>query len=330
MSKDNAQDQTSKNESRIVLILKEIELILKNGAAWIGLTAIFVGLLLDIKISNKNIEDSISELVSSFLITGGTTLLSVALINLIYERWHDKKIEAQIQSIPESVKTKIESSIVQISENVSSKFNPCVPCKIFHPGYQEKDPIADYIKRSLENSDGKYYYTGIGMTTMAGLIGRMPDKLKEAYFLIPNPQYKGLTNEDRRNMATSIDKIIKTWNCQNQMKVEFVLLDHIPSFHIHKTSSDCWFAFLDKGVHGMQERQKYPATYQYRKNQDKSDDNYEMYHTIADTINKLYSRHSSGTSCKRYIFMQGQITCQIGNKPTKEIEEKDFIKLFRS
>ena len=250
-------------------------------------------------------------------------------------------MELRVNNIPESVKENIKSSIEQISENIACNVNPCVPCKIFLPGLQLKDPIVDYIKRSMANSDGKYYYTGIEMSTMAKAIGEMTDKLKEAVFLIPNPTCEGLTDDDRKIMYISVGKLLEAWESAKHIKVEFVFLNYIPPFHIHKTSSDCWFAFLDKIAGNDQERQKYPATYQYKKNKDKSDDNYEMYHTISDTIDKLYSRHQNGALCERYIFMQGQtvkiskrktvtanITCQKDDKPMMAIKKEEFINLF--
>lgn len=337
---DKIQDQTSKN-GKIVSILR-------NWSVLIGLVAIFVGLILSI-VTNKipfnefvwiNFLQSISFVFS----TGGTTFLSVALINFIYEQWRDNDMENKVNDIPESVKKNIESSITQISANITCRFNPCVPCKIFPPGLQQNDPIADYIRKSIENSDGKYYYTGIGMSTMASVIGEITDKLKEAYFLIPHPKCEGLTDDDRSIMVNSIEEIIEAWESAKQIKVEFVLLNYIPPFHIHKTSTDCWFAFLDKRAHDNQERQKYPATYQYQKNKDKSDDSYEMYHTIADTIDKLYSRHLAGALSERYIFMQGQsvwttrmnrpinrtvdITYQKYDTSIVAIKKEDFTNIF--
>jgi hypothetical protein len=197
------------------------------------------------------------------------------------------------------------------------------------------------LKESIKYSDGKYYYTGIEMSTMAKAISELTDKLKEAYFLIPNPSLNRLTDDDKNNMAKSIESLIKVWESTKRIKLEFIFLNYIPPFHIHKTSKDCWFAFLDIGTKVSQQRQKYPATYQYRKDKDKSNDNYEMYHTIAETIDKLYDRHQSGADSERYIFMQGQvikntkkrnitasITCQKEGEPLKAIEKEEFIKLF--
>lgn len=338
MSIDEGENQTSKNEKKIVIILR-------NWTARIGLVAIFIGLLLSIGADNMSIGKldwaSIFKLLSSLCTTIGSTFLSVALINHIYDQWRDNIMENKVKNIPQSVKKNIESSIAQISANVTCRFNPCVPCKIFPPGLQQNDPIADYIKKSIENSDGKYYYTGIGMSTMASVIDEITDKLKEAYFLIPDPRCEGLTDDDRSIMANSIGKIIEAWESARQIKVEFVILKYIPPFHIHKTSTDCWFAFLDKRAQNNQKRQKYPATYQYKKNNDNSDDNYEMYHTIADTIDKLYNRHLAGVSSERYIFMQGQsvknnsqtvsITYKKNNKSIKEMnKDAFFMKLFKT
>lgn len=346
----------------------KIKRILKKGTLVIGIVAIMLGTFLNIIYSlyAKNTESSVKEIIiwevvrllSSCLSTGGVTFLSVALINLMYEQWRDgemknniqamntnihnslqssmNKIDTQIQSLPLSIKDNISASIEQISENVTSNINPSVPCNIYPPGFQTDDPIVNSLKKSIINSDGSYYYTGIGMSTMSKSIMDITDNLKDAYFLIPNPNI--VDDDEKKEMYTSVTKMIEVWESAKQIKLEFILMDYIPPFHIHKTSKDCWFAFLDKGwKNNKQQRQKYPATYQYKKNKDKSDDNYELYHTIANTVDKLYNRHQNS---KSYIFMKGQeiklprnrkknvsITCK-SDGHLEEFNKADFLKLF--
>lgn len=330
-------------------------------------------------IDNK-ILATIVDMFLSITINCGVAFFSVALINLIYEQWRDNEMEYKIQKIHEDLQqdlqkakedlqqslqktnediqqgvqsrmSKIEiqlqtslqnfnASIMQISENVASKINPCVPCRIYPPGLQVEDPIVKSLKESMLNSDGIYFYTGIGMSTMSKLIEdlKSADKLTEAYFLIPDP--KIVDSDEKKEMLTSVKTLIEAWKTAKQIKLEFVIMSYIPPFHIHKTNKDCWFAFLDKGRKNEEiKRQKYPATYQYKKNKDKSDDNYEMYHTIADTIEKLYKRHCDGMS---YIFLQGQ-SVKIPRKQGKkvvnvtqkkngnkiEFSEERFFELFK-
>lgn len=336
--------------------------ILRTGALGIGVVAIIIGVVLNIVMNRLSAEDMfLKEVVNIFSLcfsTGGVTFLSVALINLIYEQWRDGEmeikiqemnqnihmylqssvgeIETLIQTLPHNIKDNISASIIQISENVTSKIHPCVPCNIYPPGLQTDDPIVDSLKKSLVDSDGIYYYTGIGMSTMSKSIKDLINNLKEAYFLIPNPNQ--VDDDEKKEMVASIKNIIEIWESAQQIKLEFVFMDYIPPFHIHKTSKDCWFAFLDKGwKNDKQQRQKYPATYQYKKNKDQSDDNYEMYHTIANTIEKLYKRHQDS---KSYIFMQGQkirisknrkktvsITCK-NDGNLVECNKELFLKLF--
>ena len=335
MEKESNASQQSKE--------KWIVKVLRKGAVGIGIGFIVIGLALGfIPIVNLfwiNCFKIIAALCSTF----GATFLSVALINFIYEQWRDKEMEAKIDGIPDIVNENIKASITQIAEYVLSKINPSVPYKIFPPGRQEDDPIVDCLKESLSYSDGKYYYMGIEMSTIAKAISELKYKLKEAYFFIPNPSINRITDDDKSNMKKSIEAMIKVWESKKDIKLEFIFLHDIPPFHIHKTSKDCWFAFLDIGTKDDQLRQKYPATYQYRKNKDKSDDNYEMYHTIADTIYKLYERHRSGTDSEIYIFKQGQeiimhskkkkttitdITCQKDGMPMIDFKKEDFINLF--
>lgn len=333
------------NKNHFSLIKKFVD-ILKNASIIIGIILIIVGIILDIPFNIISSGEPgwgiLLKILSLLCSTVGATFFSVALINLIFEQWRMNEMENKIQSIPQSVIDKIDTSIIQISQNIITKFNPCIPYKIFPPGHLENDPIVNCLKDSLEKSDGKYYYTGIEMSTMAKAIRDLTNNLYEAYFFIPNPQkVKGLTADQKKNMAESIKVLINTWECIKQIKMEFILLNYIPSFHIHKTGTDCWFAFLDKGPQNGQQRQKFPATYQYKKNRDKSDDNYEMYHTIADTVDKLYGRHQNGVNCIKYTFMQGQcvnkygrdstvdVTCQKDNKIAKA-DKNNFFDIFKT
>lgn len=322
---------------------KWIVKILRKGAVWIGIVFIGLGLGLGLIPAEElfwiNCLTTIVTLCSTF----GATFLSVALINFIYEQWRDKEMETKIDAIPDTVKENIKASITQITEYVLSKINPSVPYKIFPPGRQENDPIVDYLKESLSDSDGKYYYMGIEMSTIAKAISELKYNLKEAFFFIPNPNIHRITDDDKANMKESIEAMIKVWESKKDIRLEFIFMHDIPPFHIHKTSKDCWFAFLDIGTKDDLLRQKYPATYQYRKNKDKSDDNYEMYHTISDTINKLYERHRNGMDSEIYIFRKGQeimmnskkkktaiaeITCQKNGKPITAFTKENFINLF--
>lgn len=357
-------------------IRSEIVKTLRNGAFLIGLFIIIIGEVLSAVIDDPII---IVDIFSSILTNCGVAFFSVALINLIYEQWRDNEMEYKIQEMNKDLQQNLQkakedlqqslqktdenmlqgvqsgmgnvkiqlqtfsqsinASIMQISENVASKIKPCVPCKIYPPGLQVEDPIVNSLKESILNSDGVYYYTGIGMSTMSKLIEdlKLKIKLSHACFLIPDP--KIVDNNERKEMLDSVKTLVGAWKTAKQIKLEFVILDYIPPFHIHKTNKDCWFAFLDKGWKNEEiNRQKYPATYQYKKYKDKSDDNYEMYHTIADTIEKLYERHCDGIS---YIFSQGQsingarkqkkkvnIT-QKKNGNKIEFSEESFYELFK-
>ena len=291
----------------------------------------------------------LSEMVATLFSTFGSTLLSIAIINTIYQQWRDAEskaksasiidtINSQIQAIPDSVKSKIEISIKEISTKVANEINPNIPCYIYDQGYT--DDLKNALIKSLNESDGKYYYTGIGMSTMAKIIESFiytkgqKKKTIEAYFLIPNPSMVSI--EERKGMLLSINHLIKAWkSAKGDIGLEFVLLNYIPSFHIHKTNNNCWFAFVDQ----ESVRDKYPVTYQYKLYNTKTKDCHEMYHTIASTIETLYENHKETIS---YIFHKKagaknsktrwpSITKINGDDRTiKEENCKEFLSLFEN
>lgn len=295
-------DSNNKSFERIINHI--IKFLNKNGLGT-GFVLLILGIVLGIYDSHF-----ILRILSILFSTFGSTILSVFIINLMYQQWQDQNLQNRLTNIPSEVQAGINKSIETISKNVVREITPGVPYRIFHKGYNDGE-FETSLKISIDNSDGKYYYTGIGMSTMAHIIAEIHPKLKEIFFIIPNPtKVRCLEKEDKKIMKDSISQIIRVWKKDKTIKLVFVLLNYIPPFHIHRTSEDCWFAFVDKNnvKNGNNNLNRYPVTYQYKRKINQNRDIREMYYTIDETINKLYERHKEIES---YIFKENQI---LGNR----------------
>ena len=287
---------------------KRIVKILRGGAAWIGLAFIVIGMIFGvIPLEQPSISGKMSlflNMLSSLCSTGGATFLSVALINFIYEQWRDNEMEETVNGIPE----KLGGNITIISRKVASEVRPACPCKIYPPiirddntcgntsqllkNTEDVNNIRKDIVTSLKESNKKYLYTGIGMSVISACVSEL-DSL-DAKFLIPGKNCKGLLDIDREAMKKSVEILVDSWqNSHEKFSLEFIFLDFVPSFHIHCTENDCWFAFVDKGSNDTnnQDFVRLPATYQYHKNSSNTDDYFEMYHIIHRMIDDMYKRH---------------------------------------
>lgn len=291
-----------------------------NSAIFI-ICIIFVGLGISLLVIGVSIEDNC--IAREICLTMGATAISVVLINVTYQFWQDRKLESTIQSIkqdiPQLVRKDIETHI-KIGKQNLNLLVPGIPEKIIKPGKREDDPIVKELIESLCSNNNRYYYVGIGMTTMAKAIEQLKDtQLQYVYFLIPNPQKEIVSDACVSNMKKSIEAILKVWEDPSRsINIEFVLLNDLPLFHIHKTETDCWFAFVD-----LDRRENYPVTYQYKKDGDKGNDGLEMYHTIAKMVDKLYAKNKTDVC---YIFDFDKKV----KKGKKCITKENFIALFNT
>lgn len=280
---------------------------------------IFVGLGISLLVIGVSIE--VNCIAREICLTMGATAISVVLINVTYQFWQDRKLESTIQSIkqdiPQLVRNDIETHI-KIGKQNLNRLSPGIPDNIIKPGKREDDPIAKELIESLSSKNNRYFYIGIGMTTMANAIEQLEDtQLKYAFFLIPNPK-KGFVSDDYVNkMKESVETILKVWEDPSKaLCVEFVFLNYPPLLHIHKTENDCWFAFVD-----IDGKERYPVTYQYKKDEKKGNDGLEMYHTIANMVDKLYAKNKTRVC---YIFDFDK-KVKTGKKC---IKKENFIALF--
>ncbi|MBO5665143.1 MAG: hypothetical protein J6S03_02990 [Bacteroidaceae bacterium] len=320
-SSNNTSSFDTQSTKKKATFLENIKSIC-NSAIFI-ICVIFLVVGISLLLVGTIIIPEIYSIAREICITMGATAISVVLINVTYQFWQDHKLESKIQSIeqdiPQLVRQEIETHI-EIGKKNLNRLAPGIPENIIKPGKRENDPIVKELIESLCPNNNRYYYVGIGMTTMAKAIEQLKEtQLQYVYFLIPNPQ-KGIVSDGCvSNMKKSIETILKVWEDPSRsLNIEFVLLNDLPLFHIHKTETDCWFAFVD-----LDRKENYPVTYQYKKDRDKGNDGLEMYHTIAKMVDKLYAKNKTDVC---YIFDFDKKV----KKGKKCIKKENFIDLFNT
>lgn len=245
----------------------------------------------------------------------GTTFLSISLINVVYQKWQDKKLYTRIENI---------ETYLHIKNSDLTGCLPGIPEKIFKPGKSKDDPIRKALIASLRGTSDHYYYMGISMSTMAKAIAYLElNDIAKASFIIPHPKY---VENERNKMKESIGRIIKGCMLKN-IDIEFIILNYIPPFHIHLTTRKCWFAFVDQRWSGDTGStiERYPATYQYKKDDEKNNNSVEMYHTIANTINTLYEREKKEESYA-FEFKAKILKIKQTKKENRVTTEKEITK----
>lgn len=280
-------------------------------------TIVTIGLGVCILIIGWLLEGILQDIVISI----GSTTFSIGLISIAYQQWQDKKLDTRLENIEKHLKIGCENIL---------KCLPGMPYDIIPSTSKpdKEDPITTTLIHP-ECNVKEYYYIGIGMSVMAKAIKRLVKKkqgaLKAAIFIIPDPSI--VSNDYRVKMKQSIETIINVWDSvRNGLNLEFVLLNNLPLFHIHKTGTDCWFAFVDQ-----EEKEQYPVTYHYKKkakyiDELKVDEPLMMYTAINEMIKDLHKKNDSD---KIYKFeapraSHGKRIC----KGSQEITKEEFITLF--
>lgn len=316
ISSENTPSNNSKEKNNLISRIKKLS---NKATIIITICCIIIGGLLIA--FGAYIGKQAESWVETFLLTLGSTFISVVIINIAYQHWQDSKSESNMASIVRDIPNNVIKGIethIDIGKQNLNQLRPGIPENIIKPGKSKEDPVVKGLIESLGPNNKHYYYVGIGMTTMAQAIVQLErSQLEYAYFLIPNPTLGIVTSVYMNKMKESIEAMLKVWEDPNRtLCLEFVFLKDLPLFHIHKTETDCWFAFVDQDG-----KERYPVTYQYKKDTNIDNDGLEMYHTIADMINKLYAKNKT-KSC--YIF---DFEKKIKNGK-KDITKEKFIALF--
>lgn len=223
----------------------------------------------------------------------GSTLMSIVLVTFFYEQW---KYKDDTKKIEETAMT------------IASRYDPAVPCKIYP---KSKEPGKD-LKRDLIEAlkvSNIYYYSGVGMTVAKESIKEICSDSQNwkkdsitMTFIVPRIDVEYLREDDRvhiQKYARSIVKYCKE-RAEVKFRIEFVFLPYMPSFHVHLTQHKCWFAFVDKGQSVFNDykntqkvfnRNRYPTTFSYKRDERADNDIIEMYATIKKITDDLRGRH---------------------------------------
>jgi hypothetical protein len=244
MGKDNSTEQTLLEKA-----VHNIQKIFKSWTVWIGLALVLLGFFLNLIITEDPItKKTLINLLIPLSTTFGSTFLSVALINVIYERWRDalmenkmeemknnyqshldslaKDIKLEIQAVPDLVKHNMQSSIKKISDNVINYYHPCVPCNIYPPSKEEpKENDYSEFKTDLVKSmreSNCYSYSGVDMTIASHCIKYLFTKqpfpvIEKMVFIISDLNCKN-NNRKRFNSKTGLYK--EMYNSINKRKKE--------------------------------------------------------------------------------------------------------------
>lgn len=244
------------------------------------------------------------KIISHLCVVIGTSCFGIGIINISYKQWRDKVEVAKnkifddaIKELPNQIANELLASIESIATQTAGKLYPVVPSYIYPkqdtPGNKLREDLIESLKKS-----NNFYYSGISMGVAKKCIDVICDESLwlrnniNMTFIIPHPDLYGQENGERENIRSNAQKIVKRcMECsRKEFNINFIFLHFEPSFHVHLTDDECWFAFVDRGQGDIVDGQRtnkcdYPTTYLY-KNYNKNKDT-EMYDTINTIIKDL-------------------------------------------
>ena len=178
---------------------------------------------------------------------------------------------------------------------------PAVPQKIYKatnkPGRELQNDLEEQLKQATI-----YNYSGIDMQIAArsiNIVFKNKNKLNEINFIIPSQDalkrvkiYNRTHNNICKSLQTIENSIKKYYPQKNKdnsdrqsLTINFILLNYVPSYHMHNTNEKCWFALVDKNEEGI----PYPTTYQYIYNPQNENSMYSTLNAMIKTQLKRFT-----------------------------------------
>lgn len=265
---------------------------------WVFIIAVLIFLVLVIlyyigEYLKQNNEREIKLQKWSLGIFGGLTLIVLLLHAFINKQEAPKElINLIVIPIIVGIISSLFSPLVQILFEhgyVKDSVMPGVPLKIYKAAKKPGKYLQTDLEKQLKETKS-YKYSGIDMKIATESLYNVLTQgnaveLNEIHFIIPTREAleKAKICSKTDDICNSLDMIRNAFRPKSglSIKIDFILLDYVPSHHMHLTDKKCWFASVDKNY-----KISYPTTYLYGNISNKN----AMYKTLCGMIDTQIRR----------------------------------------